>query len=275
MKHSKAADNDAWLKRLYRGELYKLPSEPSAQALVDAVYHLLVDSFQIEDIHQVHAQLSEQQFFKAMKHIRKHLFDEQRFIALLKHCFVSLNFKPGEIAFEPLRLRAIRHNGHLNPRAKAVYYPHRDTWYGHGQSTVVGWLPLHDQQAHQTFEIFPECLDQAVANNSEVFNYDEWRQAGSEKKIGWQNQNTGLHAVYPQALEPVTTGKGLRFCANRAERVFFSAAHFHKTLQQVRHITRFSVDFRFVYLPHVQRGLGAVNADARARGSALQDYIRL
>lgn len=275
VKPTKPADNDTWLKQLYQGELYKLNPDTDSLTLADSVLQLLMNTFQVDDIYHVHDQLSEEQFFKAMKHIRKHLFAGEPFIEKLHKLFHGLGFAAGELAFEPLRLRAIRHNGHFNPRAKAVYYPHRDTWYGHDQSMVVGWLPLHHQDAHQTFEIFPDWLDQAVANNSALFNYDEWRQAGTEKKIGWQKKNTGLNALYPQAQQTVDYGQVVRFSASKAERLFFSGAHFHKTLEQVHGLTRFSVDFRFVYLKHARAKLGAINADARCQGAALQDYITL
>ena len=273
MKPEKPENNSTWLHSIYRGDIYKLPANRSSVALTNAVVRLLENTFQV-DILQVHRLLSEEQFFQAMKLIRKQLFTEETFITHLKQLFYSLGFNAGELAFEPLRLRAIRHNGHLNPKAKAIYYPHRDTWYAHGQSMVVGWLPLHNQTAHQTFEIFPEWLEKAVANNSEAFNYDNWRQAAA-KKIGWQNANTGLTAVYPQAQQPVNYGQAVGIAALRAECLFFSGAHFHKTLEQTSNITRFSVDFRFTYLNHYQRGLGAVNVDARCQGSAVKDYIHL
>ena len=64
-------------------------------------------------------------------------------------------------AFDPLRLRIIKGDGHHNPAAKAVYYPHRDTWYGHPQALIVGWLPLDDLREDETFVFFPDYLRRA------------------------------------------------------------------------------------------------------------------
>ena len=53
----------------------------------------------------------------------------------------------GAVAFDPPRIRAVIHDGHLNPRAAAVYGGHRDTWYGHPAILVTWWVPLHDLAA--------------------------------------------------------------------------------------------------------------------------------
>ena len=80
----------------------------------------------------------------------------------------------GAVAFDPLRLRIIQGGGHHNPAARAVYYPHRDTWYGHPQSLVVGWIPLDDLREEETFVFFPDYLRRAAPNDSEIFDYDAW-----------------------------------------------------------------------------------------------------
>ena len=275
MNNIKPLTNQDWLNSLYQGELYKLPVDVSVSELVEEVNCLLHDIFQVEDIFKVHSYLNEEQFFSRMKVIRKQLFEGDKYINLLKNVFMNLGFRHGDIAFEPLRLRAIRHNGHLNPRAKSVYYPHRDTWYGHGQSMIVGWIPLHDQQEFQTFEIYPDWLRHPVPNDSEVFDYSQWRRAGDEKKIGWQKPTTGLTAVYPQTLKAVDYGNIIRFSAKKSEQLYFSGAHYHKTIEQECDLTRFSVDYRFVYRKDYEKGVGAFNSDNRSKGSAVQDYIVL
>ncbi|WP_163832806.1 hypothetical protein [Spartinivicinus ruber] len=136
-------------------------------------------------------------------------------------------------------------------------------------------MPLHDQASHQTFEIYPDWFSQSVPNNSEVFNYDQWRSGNNHKIIGWQKKDTGLSAVYPQSTTDVILGKRINICCKQAEVLFFSGAHYHRTLKQTRNLSRFSIDFRLVYLIDEQQHLGAPNVDNRSHGAALQDYIRL
>lgn len=271
----KPEDNKTWRRSLYNGDLYLLPKTNTATQLCDAVNTLLYQVFDTQNLGSIHHEMNEDAFFNCMKVIRKRLFEDDGYIDLLKAYLKSLGFNSGEVAFEPLRLRAIRPNGHLNPRAKAVYYPHRDTWYGHGQSVIVGWLPLHDQTPEQTFEIYPEWLNRSVPNNSEIFDYEQWCTGNSDKRIGWQNKNTGLTASYPQATAVVEPGARVGFGCQKAEGLFFSGAHFHQTLKQQTDRCRYSVDFRFVHLDDVKNNIGAPNVDNRSTGSSIVDYILL
>lgn len=275
MKQQIPESNEAWRQSLYAGDIYLLPTMKEASELADAVNELLYRVFETTNIDTIHERLSEEEFFNCMKVIRKELFESDLFIDLLRSYLRALGFCGSEVAFEPLRLRAIRPNGHLNPRAKAVYYPHRDTWYGHGQSVIVGWIPLHDQKPEQTFEIFPDWLERAVPNDSEIFDYSQWRSGNSDKRIGWQNKNTGLTASYPQATEDVDPGNRIGFGCKKAQSLFFTGSHFHQTIKQSTDKCRYSVDFRLVHLEDAENNIGAPNADNRSKGSSVQDYARL
>ena len=252
-----------------------LSETESAHELVHHVNNLLYQVFSTEELAVVHKTLNEDEFFSCMKSIRKELFESDFYHKLLRNYLASFGFDKNEVGFEPLRLRAIRPNGHSNPRARAVYYPHRDTWYGHGQSVIVGWIPLHDQSKQQTFEIYPDWLDRAVPNNSEIFDYDQWNSVNSDKRIGWQNKNTGLTANYPQALEEVDPGKRIGFSCKKSQSLFFSGAHFHQTIKQTTDHCRYSVDFRLIHLNDYRNGMGAPNSDNRSKGSSLKDYLPL
>jgi hypothetical protein len=275
MKYQKPESNQVWRQSLYTGDVYLLPEMVEAVRLSLAVNDLLYKIFETKEIESIHKTLNEDQFFNCMKVIRKELFEGEQFIGLLKQYLRALGFLSGDVAFEPLRLRAIRPNGHLNPRAKAVYYPHRDTWYGHGQSVIVGWIPLHDLKPEQTFEVYPKWLDRPVPNNSEIFDYDQWRSGNSDKRIGWQNKNTGLTAHYPRATEEVELGERLGFGCKKAQSLFFTGAHFHRTLKQSTDRCRYSVDFRLVHLDDAKRNIGAPNTDNRSIGFSVKDYVRL
>ena len=78
--------------------------------------------------------------FEHVGRIRRVLFLESRFHDLTREVIAAYGYDPSRSAFDPMRLRVVTHRGHENPRAKAVYYPHRDTWYGHSQSIVTWWM---------------------------------------------------------------------------------------------------------------------------------------
>ena len=167
----------------------------------------------------------------------------------------------------------VAHQGHENPRAAAVYYPHRDIWYGHSASVVTFWLPLHDAPESQTFAFYPERFDTPVPNDSEIFDYDAWVARGWDLRIGWQNIDDGLNTRYPGIVGEVDRGREVGFAATRGELLLFSGAQFHATLPQSEGTTRFSLDFRAVDLDDHQAGLGAPSVDDRSKGDALPDYV--
>ncbi|WP_444996306.1 hypothetical protein [Aliikangiella sp. IMCC44359] len=275
IKHEAAQNNKQLREQLYQGDIYKLATSQASLMLAKDVSKLLCQCFNTEQLDKLHDVLTDTQFFTAMKEVRKQLFTNQYYIDLLREVITSLGFSKEKTIFEPLRLRAMRHNGHTKPEAAAVYYPHRDTWYAHPQCTIVGWIPLHDQNQEQTFEIFPDWLTKPVPNDSEVFDYQQWCAKNWDKKIGWQNKKTGLTARYPQTTSQVELGKRIGFSCKQAEQLLFSGAHFHQTLQQTNHLTRLSVDFRVVDIDDLKANLGVANVDNRSVGLATKDYIKL
>jgi hypothetical protein len=269
------APRGAELRRaLYDGRIFSCAATEASRALVDRTHELLRSELGPEPRTAIFA-LGDEEHFARIGRIRRVLFLEREFHDAIARVLDAFGLLSDRIAVDPLRLRTVAHLGHHNPRAKAVYYPHRDTWYGHPTSLVTAWIPLDDLCADETFVFYPERFRAAVPNNSEIFDYDEWVSSGDALKIGWQQRNSGLEAEYPGALEPIDGGREVGFSCERAANLFFSGAHFHKTLPQAKERTRFSLDFRFVDLADHEAGLGAPNVDGRARGSALRDYVRL
>jgi len=179
---------------------------------------------------------------------------------------------PARVAFDPLRLRVIRHRGHENPLAAPVYHPHRDTWYSHPRALIAWWIPLDDLAEDETFVFYPDRFAAPVDNDSEIFDYDDWVRDGWELKIGWQK--LGTDARFPRSAPGVDGGRAIGFSCRTGENLVFSGAQFHATLPQATGRTRYSLDFRIVDLEDHGAGLGAPNVDNRSRGSALCDYVK-
>lgn len=257
---------------LYQGTVFKLAPCASSLQLVDDVSTLLTSELEGEP-RGAARRLGDDEHFTRIGRIRKALFLEPRFHQAVFSLLEALHQPRHEVAFDPLRLRCVLHRGHENPRAQAVYYPHRDTWYGHPQTLVTVWIPLHDLHEDETFVFYPERFAQPVANDSEIFDYDEWVARGWGLKIGWQSRNAGVEARYPGVVGDVDGGAPAGFACKRGEILLFSGAHFHRTLPQQLGRTRFSLDFRFAHLADEMQKLGAPNVDNRSRGSALRDYV--
>jgi hypothetical protein len=216
--------------------------------------------------------LDKDHFFRTIGRIRKELYLSPEFEDLTRNIFAEAGFE--NIAFDPMRLRVVPHQGYKNPAAKAVYYAHRDTWYSHPQSLITWWVPLDDLNERETFVFYPEYYQKEVPNNSEIFDYDEWVSKGWSLKIGWQNKNDGLNAEYPGITGEFDRTGAEGFSCSAGERILFVGSHLHETLKQEEGTTRFSLDFRMICLDDENRGIGAPNVDNRCRGSSLGDYLR-
>jgi hypothetical protein len=270
-------DNHAVRASLYAGDRLLLPATPSTRRFVARARALVHEALADvdPDPRLAPSKLDNDQFFARMSPLRRRLYLGEDFHADLRTLVDELGFERDQVAFDPLRLRIIQAGGHHNPAARAVYYPHRDTWYGHPPSLIVGWIPLDDLHEHETFVFYPEYFEREAQNDSEMFDYDAWVRDGWSLKIGWQDPKAGLTARYPQLtgpLDPDTPTLG--FACSAADLILFAGAQLHQTLAQHGAKTRYSLDFRLVDLRDVAAGRGAPNLDDRSRGSAVPDYIR-
>jgi hypothetical protein len=269
-------ESDKLRSELYQGSIFMLPKTAGAEALVRRVRELVSSELATPEIRTAPAELPPEEFFLRMGRIRKALYTDETYQELVRAVLGDSGFDPEEIAFDPLRLRVVMHNGHLNERAKPVYYPHRDTWYGHPQGILTWWIPLDDLEEEETFVFHPQYFNEPVPNDSEIFDYDAWVAKGWGLKIGWQDIDAGKTAKYPQAsaafVKQLEIGRGVGFACKRAQNLIFAGAQLHQTRPQSKGLCRYSLDFRIVHLGDHEKGLGAPNVDNRSQGCALPDY---
>ncbi|MBU0551973.1 hypothetical protein KKF91_17705 [Myxococcota bacterium] len=269
------AEHRALRRALYAGQIFKRPPNEASLDLVDAALRVLRDVLG-EPIRQAHARLSPEALFEGIGAARRALYLDETNQARVRAVMAAAGFDPQAVAFDPARVRVVAHDGHLNPRAAPVYYPHRDTWYGHPDALITWWIPLFDLRAEETFVFYPSAFDRPVPNDSEVFDYTRWRAGGLAHRLGWQDYDTALKARYPGQTpqDRFDPGPAVGFDCRCGENLLFSGAHFHATRPQSTGLTRFSLDFRVVHLGDFAEGLGAPRVDNRSGGDALPDYIQ-
>lgn len=267
-------ENLSLRQRIFNGDVFLAPQSQATQDLVSRVVSLMEERLETDDIRTAHLKWSAEDLFDRLGALRRTVYLEKEFHEHVRSVVTECGFPPDKIAFDPIRLRVVQPGGHRNPLAAPVYYPHRDTWYSHPQSMIVWWVPLHDLEPEETFEFYPDHLEQVVANDSEIFDYSEWVKDGPALKIGWQKRDSGVTAKYPQSLEKQMPDRAEGFSCKRAEQLIFTGAHYHKTLPHDLDRTRYSLDFRVVHLDDVEADRGAPNTDNRSRGSTLKDYVR-
>jgi len=261
-------------RAVYGGTIFKLPPTPASLRLVVDVMSLVEQEFGHDGpAREAQFRRSGEEFFRGVGRLRKLLYEGGRFLAAMRAVVAPFGFPPAETAFDPLRLRVAAHRGHENPKAAAVYYAHRDTWYSHPQSLVNWWVPLHDLGEDETFVFFPDYFTRPAANNSGDFDYDTWAQNRAGLRVGWQDPNAGTTALYPGCAADLSQARRLGFSCRAGEMLVFSGAHLHQTIGQTTGRARFSIDFRTVHLGDHAAGVAAPNVDNRSTGSALPDYL--
>jgi hypothetical protein len=176
----------------------------------------------------------------------------------------GLGIRVEEFAIDRFRLRGVAPGIHHLPAAAAAFYAHRDTWFANPQSQINLWMPLHDVDEQDSFGFYPQFFDQAVANDSDQFDYADFVRQG-----GFQNPQSRLYhprwlETNPPSDQPVQLQAG--------QLLLFAASHLHVTRPNVSSQIRFSVDVRLVHRQDHEHGRGAPNVDNRSRGCAVVDY---
>ncbi len=270
------ATGSALRRAVYAGDVFLSPPTAASLALVAAARDALAEALGCtrDEIRDIPQRIDNVELFARIGGLRKELYLAPRFHDAVRQVVAALDLDPRRVAFDPLRLRVIKHRGHENPLAKAVYHPHRDTWYAHPRALIAWWIPLDDLAADETFVFYPERFTAPVDNDSEIFDYTDWVREGWELKIGWQKLAAGTEAAYPHAAPGVDGGRAVGFACRAGDNLIFSGAQFHATLPQATGRTRYSLDFRIVDLDDHAAGLGAADVDNRSRGSALVDYVQ-
>jgi hypothetical protein len=269
------ASNAEFRQALYQGDIFRLPPTPASERLVAEARTCLEHELGGEEaFRQAQFRLSDAEFFQRIGRLRKLFYTAPAFHDHVVAVVASCAFDPYRIAFDPIRLRVVTHQGFENPKAAPIYYAHRDTWYAHSQAEITWWLPLHDVTEEETFAFYPDWFARPVSNNSEAFDYEEWTRHGAALRIGWQNPNHGSARLYPGGVGVFDPGRVFSFAARRADILLFAGAHFHQTCKNRTGRTRFSLDFRIVDLEDHYHGRGAPNVDNRSTGSAVRDYIQ-
>ena len=253
----------------YSGSIYNLGATPVARRLVTAAAQVLGQEFrEFTRVRLAQYHLPAEEFRRRIGTARSAITGEPLFRELIRELLREIGFDPAQTAFDLPRLRAVISGGHSNPKAAPAYSAHRDTWYGNPQAQINCWIPLHDVGESESFAFYPGFFDVPVPNSSASFDYDRWAQA-----VRWQNPNPGRDAVYPTVLTALDVKSRRGFSLREAEVLIFSAAHLHRTLPNDSGETRFSLDFRAVYIPDHAAGKGAPNVDNHSTRSSLKDYV--
>ena len=164
-----------------------------------------------------------------------------------------IGYRPDATWLDRIRLRAVPSRGDIDHPRLQTLPPHRDTWGSGIMAQINWWLPLYPLAEGRTMLLWPDAFRQPVANNSDEWNFEAFKNGGRED--------------YP--LLPVAhtrpTQPGVPVLIEPGQLLGFSAAHLHAGASDASGRTRFGVDSRSVWEPDLSSGRGAPNVDGAAR----------
>jgi ectoine hydroxylase-related dioxygenase (phytanoyl-CoA dioxygenase family) len=151
-----------------------------------------------------------------------------------------------------------------------AFHPHRDTWYSAPACQINWWLPIFDITPENCLAFYPEYFDQAVLNNSEIYNYYDWNARSRADAAKHVRSDT---REQPKAQQDIAR-RDMRVICPPGGIILFSGAQLHETVPNTSGVARYSIDFRTVHLDDVVAHTGARNVDSRCTGTTMRDYLR-
>jgi ectoine hydroxylase-related dioxygenase (phytanoyl-CoA dioxygenase family) len=253
---------DVSLDAVHEGAVWHVAEHVAARAAVS----LAEDALRAElgpEPRLAHRELGAEAFFDAYTRARDRVLHHSDAARVADRLAAALGLAPQTTRLDHLRLRAVPSGGHRHPPAAAAYHVHRDTWYANPPAQVNLWIAVGDVAEDEAFDFWPAHWDVAVANDSHLFDLQDWHAAG-----GWQKATRPK--PYPHALV-APTGPPCRVPCGSGESLLFSATHLHGTHPHDSGRTRFSLELRLVRLADVPRLALSRRLDDRSRGSTLAE----
>src|SRR5262245_41257955 len=112
------ADHAAFRRRLYEGVIVRLAPTPESLALVAAALERVEAALGRDGrAREAQFRLDDAAWFLAVGALRLALFEDREVRLQTRAVVAACGFDPAHVVFDPVRLRAVPHEGYTNPRA--------------------------------------------------------------------------------------------------------------------------------------------------------------
>ncbi len=256
---------------LFQGRFFVYSPKPSSAAVCGFARALIEKAFPVKEPQKAQFDMPVEKFVEIAGPLKSQFTNDpetkKKIQAMLKEFGCDL----ARTYFDVPRLRIVTHGGYLTAGVGYAYKPHRDTWYAGDAAQVNWWFPVYALEAECALSFYPTYWNRAVLNSSKGFDYEEWCRVGRPGAASQITQDTRNH---PLPLEKLDESGEFRVVCSAGSVILFSAAQLHATYPNASGVTRFSIDFRTIHESDIRDGRGAPNADSKAVGSTLSDFIR-
>jgi hypothetical protein len=257
-------------QRLYAGDIVILSATPGTKALVSLAKEMLEEAFAPHDPRKIHKHMTPEQVAAVLSDLKPSFIHHPECKKLISTIMSENGVALDKLYFDVPRLRSAYPSHFLSSGIAYAFHPHRDTWYSAPMCQINWWLPIYQLDANNSMGFYPRYYDQAVKNNSDIYNYYEWNTKNRATASQHIKEETREQPKPQQELDPLT----IRYLPAPGGVIVFSGAQLHETAPNTTDLVRYSIDFRTVHLDDVVARRGAPNIDSRSTGTTMRDYLR-
>ena len=267
----KIADDTRRAKLNHKGDLFAYSANKHSIALIDVARQLLSDAFGGKDPRRAQYEYPVETFAKILSEVKPKFIHHPDCKKILPALLESHGCDPEFTYFDVPRMRSSTAHDYLTTGIAYAFHSHRDTWYAAPMCQINWWLPIYEVDDDNALAFHPDYWQKAVANNSEVFNYQNWNSNNRFNAVQHLKSEDRPHS---KPTEDVKWDPSVVVIAPAGAPLLFSASHLHSSIPNSSDETRFSIDFRVVNLKDLRALDGAPNLDCKCTGSAINDYLR-
>lgn len=262
--------DDERRQHLYAGDIFILSPSEGTRDLIALARKMLEDAFAPLDPRRVQDKMTAEEVAAVLAQLKPKFIHHPECKRLIPQIMRENGIDLDKLYFDVPRLRSAYPSHFLSSGIAYAFHPHRDTWYSAPMCQLNWWLPIYPLEPDNAMGFYPRYFDEAVKNNSEIYNYYEWNAKNRASAAKHVKSDTREQPKAQQALDPVT----VRYLPPPGGIIVFSGAQLHETVPNTTGIARYSIDFRTVHLADVVNKIGAPNVDSHCTGTTMRDYLR-
>jgi hypothetical protein len=256
--------------RLYAGDIFILPPTDGTRALIGLARQMLKKAFAPHDPRKIHRKKTAEEVATILGELKPRFIHHPDCKEIISQIMREHGVDRDKLYFDVPRLRSAYPSYFLSAGIAYAFHPHRDTWYSAPMCQLNWWIPIYPLEPDNAMGFYPRYFDEAVKNNSEIYNYYEWNAKNRATAAQHVKSDTREQPKAQQELEPVT----VRYLPPPGGIIVFSGAQLHETVPNTTDVARYSIDFRTVHYDDLMQRRGARNVDSRCTGTTMRDYLR-
>jgi hypothetical protein len=264
-------DDASRRQKLYNGQVVVYSATPGSLAFIEHARDMIAESFGQRDPQTAQYDMPVEDFAALLANVKPRFIHHPRSKELIRNLLGEFGCDLEQTYFDVPRLRTSTSDDYLTSGISYAFHPHRDTWYSAPFSQVNWWIPIFPVVPENVMAFHPHYWTQPVRNGSQSFDYYEWTRTSRQTAIQHVKTDT---REQPKPEEPVELEPQVRVVPEAGGVLLFSGNQLHSTVPNTSGRTRFSIDFRTVYLPDVVSRREAPNVDSRCTGTTLRDFLR-